>query len=273
MIASIFSDEVSDNIEQQVAFCQKNKIKYIEMRSIDNKNILEFEINIIKKIAKKLKSNGIKVNALGTAIGKKDFDFRNKDEKMLRKAIEVAKILECTRIRIFSYYLSDNKHEVFQWIKQMSDIARRENIILCIENEKNTNFQTIEDGFRLIAHLKKQASFVFDPANFVQCGEDSLIAYDKLEEYISYMHLKDVNKEGLNVLIGDGEANIMNILERYLKKDRENKGITLEPHLAKFRYLEFIDDINNFKKRDDNAMLMKKTIERVKQISNLEIFP
>ena len=49
MIASIFSDEVSDNIEQQVAFCKKNKIKYIEMRSIDNKNILEFEINIIKK--------------------------------------------------------------------------------------------------------------------------------------------------------------------------------------------------------------------------------
>lgn len=87
------------------------------------------------------------------------------------------------------------------------------------------------------------------------------------------MHLKDVNKEGLNVLIGDGEANIMNILERYFKKDRENKGITLEPHLAKFRYLEFIDDINNFKKRDDNAVLMKKTIERVKQISNLEIFP
>lgn len=272
MIASIFGDEVSNNLDQQIEFCKKNKVAFLELRSINDKSIIDFDINVIKKIVKKFKSNGIKVSSLGTSIGKKLYESRDEDEKILIKAIKIAKIFECSRLRIFSYFFCENRYQIYQWIKNMSYIAQKENVILCIENEKNTNFQTIEDGLNLINLLGKQAYFVFDPANFVQCGENALIAYQKLEEYISYIHLKDVNKKGINVLLGDGIANIKSILKQYLKKDRENKGITLEPHLAKFEYLRSIDEIKNFKDIEYKEELMELSMKRVNQLSGIKIY-
>ena len=78
---------------------------------------------------------------------------------------------------------------------------------------------------------------VFDPANFVQCGQDTKYAFDNLKEYVEYMHIKDaLLADGSVVPSGKGDGNVPSIL-----KDMPGCGdmiLSLEPHLTVFSGLE-----------------------------------
>ena len=48
---------------------------------------------------------------------------------------------------------------------------------------------------------------VFDPANFVQCGVDTLKAWEMLKNKVEYLHIKDAVGQAI-VPAGEGEGNI-----------------------------------------------------------------
>lgn len=73
---------------------------------------------------------------------------------------------------------------------------------------------------------------MFDPANFVQCGVDTLKAWEILAPYVDYMHIKDAIADGTVVPAGQGLGNVAEILKMYFAKDGE--VVTLEPHLKSF---------------------------------------
>ena len=71
----------------------------------------------------------------------------------------------------------------------------------------------------------------FDFANFVQCGQDTLEAYEMLEPYISYVHIKDALFENGSVVpAGEGDGQVAEIL-----------GRLEEPHLADFAGLKNLE--------------------------------
>jgi len=73
---------------------------------------------------------------------------------------------------------------------------------------------------------------VFDPANFVQCGEDVAAAWQLLRPYVWYLHIKDALPDGSVVPAGCGAGHIPEILADYAA--RGGTAVTLEPHLAEF---------------------------------------
>ena len=75
---------------------------------------------------------------------------------------------------------------------------------------------------------------VFDFANFVQAGQDTLEAYELLKPYIAYIHVKDaLLRDGSVVPAGYGDGNVREILRR-LKAHGYSGYLSLEPHLSEF---------------------------------------
>ena len=81
---------------------------------------------------------------------------------------------------------------------------------------------------------------MFDPANFVQCGEDTIKAFELLKKYIAYMHIKDSRDDGTIVPAGAGIGNIKYIIDE-LKKDGYDGFLSLEPHLGTFEGLKDLE--------------------------------
>ena len=74
----------------------------------------------------------------------------------------------------------------------------------------------------------------FDFANFVQCRQDTLAAYEMLKPYITYVHIKDAKTaDGTVVPAGTGDGNVNRILTA-LDQMGYNGFLSLEPHLANF---------------------------------------
>jgi len=72
---------------------------------------------------------------------------------------------------------------------------------------------------------------IFDPANFVQAGQDTLKAWEMLNPYIKYMHIKDAIGENV-VPAGKGDGNIQRIVKEFLALG--GNDFTMEPHLMNF---------------------------------------
>ena len=118
-------------------------------------------------------------------------------------------------------------------------MAKEHDVVLCHENEKGIYGDTPERCVRLMEALPELRS-VYDPANFLQCGVDTLSAWDALAPYVHYMHIKDCDPAGNIVPPGEGEGRIAALLSRYAKAGGE--VVTLEPHLTEFVGLSDLEE-------------------------------
>ena len=235
-----FADEISSDTTVQFEVLNKLGIKYFEPRGIDGKNISELKLEEAKQLKAKMDEFGIKASSIGSPIGKVylDDDFEVHFE-LFCHVVEIAKILDAKYIRIFSFYNHDKwnengRQEVTARLSRMIDYAKNKNVILLHENEKDIYGDTAIRCLDLMQELYcDNFKSVFDPANFVQVGENTLDAYDKLKSYVAYMHIKDSQKDGTVVPAGKGEGNIEAILTELFKKGY-NGFISLEPHLGSF---------------------------------------
>ena len=192
-IFSAFSDESGEStVKGQIAACKENGISEMELRGFGKElNINNMTVDQAKEIKKTIDYEGMKVASIGSAYGKiniKD-DFEPHFEAF-RNTVEVAKILEAKYIRIFSFFFDkedsydDYKEEVFRRVKAMVDYADENGIMCCHENEKGIYGDTAERCLEVLEACGGKLRAVFDPANFVQCGVDTLKAYELLEDYI-----------------------------------------------------------------------------------------
>ncbi|MEH6908780.1 sugar phosphate isomerase/epimerase family protein [Neobacillus drentensis] len=252
LLISGFSDEISSDFHTQLEVVSNLGMKYISLRGIDGKNIGDFTVDEIKEnVQPRLQKAGIGVSSIGSPIGKvfiNDEEGFAKQKLMLDTLCQIANLLDCQYIRIFSFYIpkSDNadpyREEVVRKLKEFAAIAEKYNVILLHENEKDI-FGDI--GRRCQEILTEVGSpyfkGIFDFANFVQCGEDTVECYDLLKDEIVYIHIKDaVTAESENVVCGTGEGKIPELLARFIKSGY--KGfLTLEPHLVLFDSLKDLE--------------------------------
>ncbi len=78
---------------------------------------------------------------------------------------------------MFSFYVPSGdearyKDEVFDRLGKFIDAAEGSGIILCHENEKGI-YGDIVDRCLEIHKEFSQLKAIFDPANFIQCGQDT----------------------------------------------------------------------------------------------------
>ena len=231
-----FADEADKMLAGQIRAMQENGIEYLEMRGVNGINVAKLTTADAKAAAAELKAGGIKVWSLGSPAGKTPitdpFDF---EKEQFKRLLETADIVGAHAIRLFSFYGTDGKaeyrDEVMERLSRFVEMAQGSGVTLCHENEKGIygdNAARCLEIHKAVPALKG----VFDPANFVQCEQDTIEAWDLLEPYIYYGHIKDANKEGKVVPPGKGEGQLPTYLKRFFAKGCE--VLTLEPHLAKF---------------------------------------
>lgn len=235
-----FSDEASDSVEGQITALSRNNIKLIELRSIGGVNVKDFTDEQARDYAKKLAENGIKVWSIGSPLGKIDIaENFSEYEKTVRRVYEIANIFECDKVRVFSFYNAYGESEkVFENLRRMVKIAGEYGITLYHENEKGVYGDVVGRVENIAANVSG-LKFVFDPANYVQEGEDVIAALKKVGKQTAYFHIKDAIKGSGEIVPaseGDGE------IEKLISLVTGDKVFTLEPHLSLFTAYAAIDD-------------------------------
>lgn len=235
-----FADEADNSLDGQISAMTENGIEYLEIRGVDGENISDITADKAREIRAKLDAAGISVWALGSPFGKIGItdDFEPHLEKF-KHGLELADILGAKHIRIFSYYVPhDNakqySDEVMKRLEKMLSEAKG-SVILCHENEKGIYGDNAERCAEIHKNFPELRA-VFDPANFVQCGQETMSAWEKLSPYVEYLHIKDALADGSVVPAGRGIGNIPYILKKY-----RGEVLTIEPHLSVFNGLDKLE--------------------------------
>ncbi len=259
VILCAFADEADGMMDGQIEAMKANGISQLEIRFADKKNIVDLTPEEAMAIKAKLDANGISVWSLGSPIGKIkiDDDFDAEIERY-RRMLEVGQILGAKVVRIFSFYGTegDPKHlpVIIERLKKYVEIANEYGIIPCHENEKGIYGDTAARCLELLKAVPGLKA-VFDPANFIQCDQDTLEAWDMLEEYVYYGHIKDANEEKKVVPPGQGVGHIAEYLPKFFAKGC--RVLTLEPHLTAFVGLADLEE--NGSKSDVGSVVSFKT--------------
>ena len=259
-ILSGFSDEIDSSITVQFEALKKLKMHYFEPRGINGKNISALSEDEIKTLADYMESYGISVSSIGSPIGKIKItdDFKQHTEA-LRHTIHIAKALKTKYIRIFSFFLPQNepaekyRNDVLDRMKQMTALAEENEVILLHENEKEIYGDVAARCADILTEVNSpNLRAVFDPANFVQCGQDTKEAYQILAPFVEYVHIKDALPNGDVVPAGQGVGNVEWLLTQ-LKADGYQGFLSLEPHLGSFTGLSALENSDKMEKLERSS--------------------
>ena len=246
---SCFADEIDVSVDKQIALLQELCIGWIEFRSGDGKGVADYTEKEAEMLMSRLSANGIRISAVGSPIGKIDItqDFEPHFETY-RHIVELAGILDTSFIRMFSFFMPEGEEpaefrdEVMRRTDRMVEYAAGRNVVLLHENEKGIYGDSAARCLDLMKlFYGDHFRCTFDFANFVQCGQDTMEAYEMLRPYISYIHVKDAMRESGDVVpAGTGDGNVAEILNR-LDEEGYAGFLSLEPHLADFAGLKSLE--------------------------------
>ena len=249
IILSGFSDEIAPELDLQLAAIREWGLSHIELRAADGVNVSDFSTEKGKEVKNKLAGAGVSVSSIGSPIGKIGIeeDFAPHLEK-LKRTLEIQKELGAPYLRMFSFYIpqgrapEDFREEVLDRVGCMAEEAGRWDSVLLHENEKGIYGDNAPRcGELLEAFSGPHFQAVFDFANFVEVGQDTVEAYRLLKPFVAYVHIKDaLAKERRVVPAGQGDGRLAEILTDLLGGGW--KGfLSLEPHLTDFAGLAALE--------------------------------
>ncbi len=276
IIFSAFSDEYASDFDEQLEGMKALDIGYIELRFVDGRSVSELSVEEGKELKKRLDSQGIKVSAIGSPLGKirLDGDMRGHLESAAR-IFELANIMETELIRMFSFYAPEGKNihdcrdEVLGAIADMLTLAKKYGVTLCHENEAKIYGDTPEYCRELLDAFGGELKCVYDMGNFVLERVDPYPAnYELLREYIAYFHIKDALIAGAIVPPGKGDARIKEILDAHRQYAKEDFFVSLEPHLQTFSGLNALKgrEFDNPYKYDDLKTAFEDAAKNLREL-------
>lgn len=234
-----FADEADGQLVKQIEAMRRNGLQGIEIRNVNGKNVSSLSVSEAKEIRKQLDDAGLRVWSIGSPIGKIDIvkDDYPAHLDTLRNTMSVAHVLGTENIRMFSFYIpagdepAKHRQAVIDRLGEMAAMAKSEQLVLCHENEKGI-YGDCAARCRDVLNAVPELAGVFDPANFVQCKQDTNEAWVMLKDRIKYMHIKDALENGQVVPAGRGIGNVAAIVKDYIA--RGGVAVSLEPHLFEF---------------------------------------
>ena len=235
---SAFADESSNTFVGQMDALKRNGFSFLEIRNLEGKNVTQLTTADAKEFAHILDDNGLKLWSMGSPIGKIGIhDDFSAHMDLYRHTLELTNIFGASNIRLFSFFMPKEeapeiyRNLVLERMAIFTETAIQYGITPCHENEKGIygdNAARCLEIHKAVPELKA----VFDPANFVQCGQDTMQAWELLHPYVHYMHIKDALPNGRVVPPGMGSGNVPQLIENYYAQG--GKVLSLEPHLYDF---------------------------------------
>lgn len=242
IVLSGFADEIDPALSKQMEVIKKLGMSHIEMRGVNGKGLVEYSVAEAREIKKQLDDNGIRLSSLGSPIGKiKITDDFEPHFELYKHTVELAHLMETPYIRMFSFFMPEGqdpaqyRNQVMEQLGRFADYAKQNGVCLLHENEKDIYGDVASRCLEIMQlYYGDHFQAVFDFANFVQCKQDTLEAYELLKPYIRYVHIKDaVWATGDVVPAGMGDGHVAEILKKL--KDSGYQGyLSLEPHLSDF---------------------------------------
>ncbi len=176
---------------------KRNHLTYVDM------NMAEIKMYGEKKVIAALEKSCLHLGCLISYIPMSKIN-NNKVIKMIDKSIEMAKRFKCKKVMIVPM----GKFEVFLLRKRDKEIlaqnyihnykiaverANRDNITVCFEDAPTCliPLSSTEECKRILQEVPG-LKLVFDTANMLPGGSETMQFYEELKNYICHVHLKDV---------------------------------------------------------------------------------
>ena len=241
-----FADEADSLIPGQIEAMKRNGLKGLEIRNVDGTNIADISLEKAREVRKLLDDNGLVTWSIGSPIGKQKIakEFAPELERF-KHTLELAHELGSDNIRLFSFFMPKEedpaiyRNEVIDRMGQFIEAARGSGVNLCHENEKGI-YGDIADRCLDLHQQLPELKGIFDPANFVQCHDDTIRGWNLLKDHIHYLHIKDALVSGDVVPAGHGAGNVAYIVKEFMAQGGE--AMTVEPHLRIFDGLKALEE-------------------------------
>lgn len=235
-----FADEISPELDEQLATLELESIRYLELRGVWGKNVLKLSDDEVERVKARLAGAGVGVSSIGSPIGKikigDDFAPHLAD---FRRALAVARALGAPYIRIFSFFIPEGddparyRDEVLERLGALVREAEGSGVTLVHENEKHIYGDIPERCLDILTGINSPTlRAAWDPANFVQCGvRPHTEGYERLRPFIDYVHVKDARLgSGEVVPAGEGDGEVRETIAA-LHASGFDGFFSLEPHL------------------------------------------
>ena len=248
-----FADESGAMIDHQIVAMKRNGLSGLEIRNVDGTNIANITLDKASEVRKKLDDAGLVTWSIGSPIGKvhlEGLDLAAYLDKF-RHVLDIAHILGAGNIRMFSFHLPQGKdpalykNQVIDHIGQLLAVAEGSGVDLCHENEKGI-FGDVASRCLELHQALPGLKGVFDPANYIQCGQDTWEGWQMLSPYIKYLHIKDAMADGKVVPSGHGIGNVGKIVASFVQAG--GQAVSIEPHLTVFDGLAKLEENGDMSK-------------------------
>ena len=245
MRISAFGDEVAGDFEEQLQVLHSLDIALIDIRAAWGVNCSQFSDERIGRIKQLCAQYGVAVACMGSPIGKSPIaDPIDIECERLKRIGETAHQLGTRNIRLFSFYPEGETdaaalQQAIERLGALTQIAAAEDLTLLLENEKGVVGDLPERCLQIMRALDSpHFRFIWDPANFVQCGADRQVDqwWGALSPHIGYIHIKDARLADKSVTVaGEGDGQLPELLAR-LRDNGYDGVLSLEPHLLEARH-------------------------------------
>jgi len=241
VILSGFADEISPELDDQLATLAAESISHLELRSVWSTNVADLGSGQLASFRRALDDAGVAVSAIGSPIGKIDIEAPLGPElERMRRVADIAIELGTQIVRVFSFFMPSgepperHRSQVIDRMCALTQVAEDRGLILAHENEKEIYGDRPERCADLITAVGSPAfQATFDAANFVQCGvRPHTEGYGLLRPYLVYLQVKDaLAATGEVVPAGQGDGQVRETLSAL--RDSGFEGyVSLEPHLG-----------------------------------------
>ena len=254
---AVINDEISQDFERACRVASRFGMKWIELRGMWNKNILDLDANQITESLRLLKKYDLRVTDIGSPLFKVDFPGAPKSkfspkhdefnahfasaqqDAVLDKCIEMAKKFSTDRVRCFDFWRLDDpkpyRAEINETLRKAAEKVSRHGLILVLENEMSCNTGTGKEAAEVLAAVQTPSFMLnWDPGNAATLGEIPYPnGYDLLpKNRIGHCHCKDALKNGDKyewAAMGKGIIDWVGQF-RALKKAGYHHAVSLETH-------------------------------------------
>ena len=236
-----FADEISPDLDEQVALVTSLGLRYIELRSAWDVNVLDLDDDQLRRVKTTLGAAGLGVSSIGSPIGKIAITDDNAPHlERMRHAADVAKVFGAPYIRMFSYFMPTGadpdayRDEVITRIADLAAIAQDAEVTLIHENEKEIFGDIPRRCLDIVEAVNSPSlALTWDNANFVQCGVRPFTeAYPLLAPHVAYLQVKDaLAADGTVVPAGEGDGEFRQTMRAFAAAGFDG-FVSLEPHLG-----------------------------------------
>jgi sugar phosphate isomerase/epimerase len=293
-------DEISADFDEAMNFCKKNDLNFIELRTINGKNLVNFQEEEVYKLKKTIDHNGLKISAFASPLFKwlpygyesvqplysvdtfnVPISLTYEDKiRMIEKTIRYCNILNVPNIRIFSCLkvagLQDLPNEEYELLGTCSDLAKKHSIHVLLENEAVCLKSSHDDYVDLIEKLANIGiGSWYDLANFYEVGSSLYNEhFGKIAKHIKYIHVKDPTSLGVHkfVPLGAGYMNYKRLLPNLLEMVERGTFLSIETHAKTDKLLSSqtsIDYLKTFLKDDPISTAVYGTYSSCVEQANL----